>query len=407
MKPPPPQPLPSHLVNWNASDYIGVGKMAVPAPPPPPSLPSLPPLPPPPPLPPAEAAPPPPPPPAAPPTSTGKSIFDIDSPIKSMNNSFDNLEPGEILDSPVVADKKPAFNAKPPVLSWQQQPKDQPVVKSEITSVKVEQQIRPLVLPKPTSKQTSLFSPPVETERKNPFFSGQEVRKDRTEIGTVTVKSEKVQDVREPISTVIKIDHKNHDSDEIAQREKRHKEKKKKKDKKKDREHHHHHHSSSDNAGGISSAAENGEAPAKKHKHKHKERSKDRDRESSKEVFGSALNTSVPGIKLKIKAIPPVAPPPPLAPLKISLSHVSSGDGDGHHRKRPRQVSDSSSEGGSSGTGPASKMSRVLGTSLEAESQFFNAVGGGSAASGNGNHHSHLSSSKSASKKVLNYYFEF
>ena len=80
---------------------------------------------------------------------------------------------------------------------------------------------------------------------------------------------------------------------------------------------------------------------------------------------------------------------------------MSSGDGDSHHRKRSRQVSDSSSEGGSSGTGPASKMSRVLGTSLAAESQFLNAVGGGggSAASGNGSHH-HLSSSKSASKKV-------
>lgn len=323
-----------------------------------------------------------------------------------MNNSFDNLEPGEIIDSPVVTDKKPAFNTKPPVQSWQQQPvkteprqqhrKDPPVVKSEPPSAKVEQ-IRPLVLPRPNSKQSSLFSPPVETERKNPFSSGPEVRKDKTAIETVTIKSEKVHVERKPISAILKIEQKEHDSDEG--REKRHKEKKKKKEKKKDREHHHHQHSSSDTAGGT---AENGEIPAKKHKHKHKERSKDRDRESSKEVFGSALNTSVPGIKLKIKAMPPVAPPPPLAPLKISLSHMSSGDGD--HRKRPRQVSDSSSEGGSSGTGPASKMSRVLGTSLEAESQFFNAVGGGggTAASGNGSHH--LSSSKSSSKKVIKDY---
>ena len=181
-----------------------------------------------------------------------------------------------------------------------------------------------------------------------------------------------------------------------AEREKRHKEKKKKKDKKREKEkgeHHHHHHSSSETVKSI----ENGsvDIPAKKHKHKHKERSRDRDRESSKEIIG--MTNSMPGIKLKIKTMPPspAVPPPPLAPLKISLSHLSSGDATSSSdlRKRLRQTSESSSEG-SSGMGPASKMSRVLGTSLEAESQFLSAVGN------NGTSSNHLSS-KSAKKVNL------
>jgi hypothetical protein len=176
-----------------------------------------------------------------------------------------------------------------------------------------------------------------------------------------------------------------------AEREKRHKEKKKKKDKKREKsEHHSHHHSSSE----TSKSVENGvvEIASKKHKHKHKERSRDRDRESSKDVIGTT--NSLPGIKLKIKTMPPSpALPPPLAPLKISLSHLSSdATSTSDLRKRLRPTSESSTEE-SSGMGPASKMSRVLGTTLEAESQFLRAVGS------NGTCPNHLSS-KSAPKKV-------
>ena len=158
--------------------------------------------------------------------------------------------------------------------------------------------------------------------------------------------------------------------------ERRHKDKKKKKDKNKERER---------DETDASRVVENGESTSsKRHTHKHKDRTKDREKEVSDHAGQSSGPQPVlPGIKLKIKTLPPSpAAPPPIAPLKISLTQIGSGSDSNDARKRSRQESE-----GASGMGPASKMSRVLGTSLEAERQFFNSVG-----------HNHVSSK--ATKKV-------
>jgi hypothetical protein len=354
---------------WQGNDFMSMSKPAAPAVAAPPLPPSLPPLPPPPPLPPTEAAPPPPPPPAAPPAGPPtKSIFDIDSPKKIKPERLESLEPGEIPDSPVVPKKehRPGNNWKPvktEETAWQpNKHKVEPPVKTEETAwhpnkVKVEP-------PEKSSKHSSLFSPPSDSEdRKNPFEPAKKLSvKLPSSSSSVTPEAAD----RKPIP-VLKIEpgragpppsdrHNDHG-------DRRHRDKKKKKDKKKERE-------KDRDEVDSGRSAENGDAHSKRHKHKHKDRTKERERETSEATNASPL----PGIKLKIKAIPPSpaeAPPPPLAPLKISLSQLGAvADGSNDARKRSRQESE-----GASGFGPASKMSRVLGTSLEAESQFLSSVG--------------------------------
>ena len=235
-----------------------------------------------------------------------------------------------------------------------------------------------------SSKQSSLFSPPSDSEQTSPFslMVHADAKKERPV---------KIED-RKPIP-VFKIDSRSNfppvilsDKHGDGSREKKHKEKKKKKDKKRERE--------KEPFELAPKAAENGELHVKKHKHKHKERSKDRERDN-KEV----LNASTAGLKLKIKTTQTTAsvathPHPPIAPLKINLSRSgndSSSSSMSDVRKRPRLQSDTSSEGSASGIGNNPKMSRLLAPPMEAEHPIFN-----SAASGN-----HLSSK--SSKKVFIY----
>ena len=149
------------------------------------------------------------------------------------------------------------------------------------------------------------------------------------------------------------------------EREKRHKEKKKKKEKSRDKDREREE---------TTNGAESSSSSSKKHKHKHKEKSKHRDSERESGSSKSEAYAPHHGIKLKIKPLPPVnQAPPPLAPLKIRLSQINgeSSSSDPSHRKRPRDEADT-------GIGPASKMSRVLGTSVESESKFLHVVGGSS-----------------------------
>ena len=108
----------------------------------------------------------------------------------------------------------------------------------------------------------------------------------------------------------------------------------------------------------------------------------------------STTSTTASGLKLKIKLAPtpgstPVsysqgnnAKTPSIAPLRISLG----GSGD-QNRKR-------SNKGENVGhSGPASKMSRVLGTSVESENKFL--------ANKGLSHHASSSNSSKLNKKVI------
>lgn len=276
-------------------------------------------------------------------------------------------------------------------------------VKEEVKPIKQESG-GSILLPPPSavshlpkvSKRQSLFSPPSDSESKPdpdmflPAAFGSSTAPSYSAVKPVKTEPIEAQanQVRiEPIKIEQKTvpaeglqlplpDQQHHEGNAVGEdngrKEKKHKEKKKKKEKSKDKDRERedsgrHHHEPN----GESSSS------SKKHKHKHKEKSKNRD--SDRE---SSSKPPLPAIKLKIKALPPVPPPttqpPSVAPIKISLTQSNGESGDSHIRKRTREELE-----GSSGTGPASKMSRVLGTSVESESKFLHVVGGNNAVAPN------------------------
>jgi hypothetical protein len=347
-------------------------------------------------------------------SATAKSIFDIDSPVKAYNN-----------DAPAIDKRnRPSVSVEDSIFSI-------PSTNSAMAShhVQVKEEVKPIkqesgssmLLPTPPtvghlpkiSKRQSLFSPPSDSESKpdpdmflpTAFGSSaapsypavKPVKTEPVEVEVNQVRMEPIKIEQKAVPTeglqmrLPLPDQQHYDSNAVVgedngRKEKKHKEKKKKKEKSKDKDRERedsgrHHHEPN----GESSSS------SKKHKHKHKEKSKNRD--SDRESKGAP--PPLPAIKLKIKALPPVAPPattqPAVAPIKISLAQYNGDSNDSHIRKRSRDELD-----GSSGIGPASKMSRVLGTSVESESKFLHVVGGNNAVVPN---HLPPKSTKKASKR--------
>ena len=147
---------------------------------------------------------------------------------------------------------------------------------------------------------------------------------------------------------------------EHKEKKKKKKDKKEKKDKKdKDRS------KNKDEAGGSNSGE-------KRHKHKHKDKDREKTASSSASQHHHHSSSSPAGLKLKI-TLPPPPPQQQQPSLKISLSGNSESSG----KKRKSSVMSGGSAGGD---GPASKMSRALGTPLEMENGYLQdnkLVGGG------------------------------
>jgi hypothetical protein len=152
-----------------------------------------------------------------------------------------------------------------------------------------------------------------------------------------------------------------HKEKKKKKKEKKEKKEKKDKDRKRDR----------DEGGGSSSGTE------KRHKNKHK----DKDRERSPAVHkqptpsgatASPHGMSSSGFKIKIKPVMQAAAAAgaaPVAPIKISIGDSAK------KRSRPPSSGDS---------GPASKMSRVIGTPVEVENGYLHGMMG---QSGKNRHH--------------------
>ena len=258
--------------------------------------------------------------------------------------------------------------------------------------IKTEPSARPLSLPK-ISKNPSLFSPPSDNETKpEPQFlqTSNSASFPINDVHSNIVKQEPAAYLNDISSIHVaepKLEEQNHqvrpDHAEDIKKEKKHKEKKKKKEKHREKDREREEDKEKHDSNG-----------SKKHKHKHKEKSKhrDSDREKSHEEVAT-----LPAIRLKIKTIPPsplsTQPPTasslqPVAPIKIKIN----GETDSSSRKRPREETDVS------GNGPATKMSRVLGTSVESESKFLHVVGGS-----NSSHHLPPKSVKKVKKSSFNF----
>ena len=277
---------------------------------------------------------------------------------------------------------------------------------SHKVEIKTEPSARPSALLPKISKIPSLFSPPSDNESKPepPFLQTSTSSSfPFNDVHSNVVKQELVAHLNDvssvqvgaPINIEPKLEEQNHHvisaHAEDIKKEKKHKEKKNKKEK----------HREKDREREEEKEKHDSSNGSKKHKHKHKEKSKHRD--SDREKVHEEVVAAVPAIRLKIKTPLPPAPPtsvvpapsshqPPLvAPIKLKFN----GDSDSSSRKRSREESDVT------GIGPASKMSRVLGTSVESESKFLHVVGGS-----NSSHHLPPKSVKKVNK-IFFYVYDF
>ena len=304
-------------------------------------------------------------------SATSRSIFDIDSPVKSSSNSWISLFGDDLA--------VPASNPTQPGLVEVKQEKDSFASRSAAAPVKSHSDV---FAPK-TSKMSSLFSPQSDSESKPIIRSSSQpppphasnsggsdlkpIIKEElpllavgsADFGRSAVAAIEPKVEPQLLCSIPNVD----DFDKSHKKEKKHKEKKKKKNKDKDKDR------ESEEKGDDGSGSS-----SKRHKNKHKEKSKHRDEE--RPVVEDVVAPK-PALKLKISLPPPTSAPQPqptthsIAPLKIRLGSDMTDAGS---KKRPRDSLEN---------GPAPKRVSV--------------DHGGSNSSLNNHHHQHKSSKKVSS----------